>query len=296
MPAPARILAATDFSAIAGLAVDRAAQLAVALPASLALLHVVEPDLLLAMRDLVGGRDLAAAVVEQARMQLSATARAVQQRHGLAPSTELREGMLLHELRDGTTDADLVVLGARGAHPLRELTLGTSADRMARVSRSPLLVVRTPALQPYRQVLVAVDFSDQSRHALEVALRLLPQARIELFHCFDVAYESRMRLGGADDAQIDGYRERTQGSARAQIDAWAGTLPQSGRLYTVLRNGDVRFELMKHLEHHPADLVVLGKQGRSVLADTLLGSATTWMLNHLACDVLVVPPGVRSAS
>ena len=124
------ILAATDFSDPAGRAVQRAGVLASEHAAQLRLLHVLEPDALLALRDLLpGGLDVQAAVAEQADLLLRAAVAQLREQQGVQAQPVLRSGRLLHELDDQERQADVTVLGAVGSHAVRELTLGTTADR-----------------------------------------------------------------------------------------------------------------------------------------------------------------------
>jgi hypothetical protein len=44
-----------------------------------------------------------------------------------------------------------------------------------------------------------------------------------------------------------------------------------------------------------ADIIVAGKQGRSTMADFLLGSVTRRMLAQAACDVLILPRAAAEA-
>jgi hypothetical protein len=55
-----------------------------------------------------------------------------------------------------------------------------------------VLVVKQAAPRPYRRVLVAVDFSDHSRHALELALRLAQQAEFHALHVY-AGFEGMLR-------------------------------------------------------------------------------------------------------
>jgi nucleotide-binding universal stress UspA family protein len=283
------VLAATDFSAGAQAAAGRAAAQAAELGAALTLLHVVEPESFSGLRDLLApGRDFQAAITEQARMMLEAEAAAHADAQGRRPQTLLREGSAVDEICKAGDAADLVAVGAHGGNGLRGIVLGTTADRLARQLRKPLLVVRAPAERTYRRVLVPVDFSDNSRRALQVALAVAPAASIHLVHCVHLPAEGRMRLGGATQNDLDRYRAQLAADAQAQLAGWADTPRITG---TTVRNGDVRMELSKMAQEGQADLVAIGKHGTSLLADTLLGSLTMWSLDHVPCDVLVVPAG-----
>jgi universal stress protein E len=285
-----RVLAATDFSSGARQAAVRAAQLASAHQAELTLLHVFEPDPFVALRDLVTGSDLQTRVEEQARMELAALAEAAARHQATPVHTALHTGSPLQELTTAARDADILVLGAQGSHPIRQFALGSTAERLSRTTDRPLLVVRNEPTGGYRRVLVAMDFSDASRRALQAALRLAPDAAVRLVHCFSVPFESRLRIADVTDEQIDAYREHSR--ARA-MDRLRDLLRQSGigtRVHASVRQGDARLELLGAADEDGSDLIAVGKQGQSLMADALLGSVTSWLLREASCDVLVMPP------
>lgn len=284
------VLAATDFSAGAQAAVRRAAVQAGELKADLTLMHVVERDVLVGLRELFAQRDLWPAMVEQGRIQLEASAGAVASAYQLKPGTLLREGAAVQELRAAGANADLLVIGARDDQPLRDLSLGKTADRLARLAARPLLVVRQEPEHGYRRVLVPVDFSDNSHQAVLAARALAPGASLHLLHCFDLPYEGRMRMAGATNEDLARYRSQMRLDAEDKMRLLADGLGgDPGRIATSIVPGDVRFELSRLVQQERADLVAVGKQGSSLMGDTFLGSVTSWALSHVACDVLVVP-------
>jgi len=285
------VLVGTDFSASAKQAVARAARIAAARGATLSLLHVIEQDWMLAARSLVGGRDFQAAVEEQCTMQLGALADEVAQLEGgQRPKVMLRTGSPIQELNRASQAADLVVVACGGGnHPLRQATLGSTASRLARLATGPLLAVRTATQGDYRRVLVATDFSEVSVDVMQAAMRLAPDASSELVHCFDIAYEGRLRLAGAADQDLDRYRSQARAAAEREAQALVTRGQMPARTRISIRQGDARFELLEAAQRSGADLIVVGKHGRSFLTDTLLGSVTSWLLAEAPCDVLVVP-------
>lgn len=113
----------------------------------------------------------AAAAVEGALEELAGEMRGT---HGLACSPHVRSGAVVPEIARAAAEYDLVALGAHGEHPLRDLVLGSSAQRLLRLGTSPVLVVKRPPEGPYRRVLAPVDFSADSEAA--VSLDTLPLA------------------------------------------------------------------------------------------------------------------------
>ena len=119
-------------------------------------------------------------------------------------------------------DADLLVVGARGEALLRHALLGSTASRLLRKSAArPVLMVKQPPHQPYRRVLIPVDFSPASTRALHLVQRLAPGAHLILLHVFHVPFEGRLSYAGVDKAAIHTYRRRRREDALQHLHALA---------------------------------------------------------------------------
>lgn len=294
MQALRRILAATDFSACSGSAARRAALLAKAHGADLGLVHVLEPDALTFVRDwLDEERDIWTALAEQAAIELAAAAEQLGAESGLEVASDLRNGSALEELC-GLKDADLLVLGARGAGAARSAVLGSTADRLLRSAQLPMLVVREAPAGDYRKVLVLMDFSPASVAAFEFAQRLAPTANFHLLHAFDIPYEGRMRMAGVRDGELGRYRDRVHDEAQAKFDALLAGRP-SAQFITSIEQGDVRARYRHAREALRPGLVVVAKQSRSFASDMFLGSVTRSVLYEATSDVLVATRGTLPA-
>ncbi|HET8746969.1 MAG TPA: universal stress protein [Ramlibacter sp.] len=291
MEAITTVLAATDFSADAACAAQRAAQLAREHGAALRLVHVVEPDFLLALRDLVDThRDLQASVRDQAGIELAAAVQALQQGSpGVQVTPVVREGRVLQELGSEEQQADVLVLGARGSHALRELALGTTADRLLRTATRPLLVVRQPPAGPYARVLVLADLEPPSAAALAFAARLAPAASLRLLHAVDLPFEGKLRLAGVGEEEIAAWRARTAAHAHDALERMCDASGQRLRTIVSVQEGDVCRVFLQALEDLRPDLVVVAREHHAPLSDLLLGSVTRVVLAEASCDVLVVP-------
>ena len=284
------LLAVTDFSPDAAHAVRRAALLAGAHGARLVLLHVVEPDGLVAFRDWMSrGRDLRAAVEEQARMQLEACASQVERQQGVAVERQIRLGRAVDVVHAASAAADLVVVGSRGDRGVREAALGSFADRLVRTAHRPVLVVKGPASGAYTRPLALTDFSEAARAALNATLAVADGATVQLLHAFELPFEGKLRLAGARDEDIAAYREEVRTRLAGQMQQAQAESDAPGRVLPGIVPGDVRVEALRAFDRLQPDLVAVGKQGDSLLEDMLLGSTTSSMLASAPCDVLVVP-------
>ena len=285
------ILAPTDFSGPSRHAVERAARLAREHGARLHLLHVVHAGALERLRALLG----ADAAVEpelilDANRQLEALAADLGGAHGPGIQTGLRKGSVLTEVdaQADTIGAELVVLGARGAGFVRRIALGTTAERLLRTTRRPLLVVKQKAHEPYRRVLVPVDFSASSVAAITLARRVAPGALVVLLHAYEVPFETRMRMAGVDTQRIEQYRAQAKQSAHQRLhEAAAAAGLRPGQWRPCLLMQDPSLAIVEQEQEADCDLIVIGKHGAGMVEDFLLGSVTKHVLAESAGDVLV---------
>jgi universal stress protein E len=287
-----RILAATDLSAPARHAVERAAVVSKDTAAALDLLHVANLAPLERLRQLMGATpaDMEQRVLDAARQKLRDLAAALQQRFGVAAGTHVVTGSLLAELArqaDGLA-AGLLVCGARGESVIRHFTLGTTALRLLSTAPCPVLLVKQPPHEPYRRLLVPVDFSPSSLRAIRHARSVAPHADIVLLHAFDVPFEGHLRYASVDEDIINHYRIVAKQEATQKLLALrdeAGLAPDRSSL--VVLRGNPTLSIIEQEQEWDCDLIVMGKQGESLLEKMLLGSVTKHVLAESQGDVLV---------
>ena len=287
-----RILAATDLSSRAGLAMERAIQLAAQHGARLSLLHVLDTTLPEAelLETLELSRDsLLQTLTDETRQRLEEDFIPFAQAAGVAAQAHVIPGRDVPEIlalaRRG--NADLLVLGAHGAHFLRDRLVSTTTEKVVRHGDCPTLVVKHPTQGPYRRVLVPVDFSACSRQAAQLAGLLTPQAEITLLHVLDSQVVESLRSAGLDDRTLDRYYTEQEQHALREMDQLRATLeytPAEVRLAPGYPP-DVIQASGRQLE---ADLVVMGTEGRGRLQRMLLGSVATHALHESRCDILLV--------
>lgn len=186
--------------------------------------------------------------------------------------------------------ADLIVIGPGKAKNMREKVFGSTADRVVRTARQPILVVRSSVANPYRHIAVAADFSTASRAAAKAALRLAPDAVIELVHAMEtpLAFEQAMQRAGTSQKEIDRYRRARASEARRQISASLEKhdLPLVQAKLRIV-DGDAAQALVRFTRHGRTDLIALGTHGGNALSQILLGSVARHVLRAAGCDVLV---------
>lgn len=287
-----RLLAATDLSAPARHAVERAASVALATGAQLDLVHVVAPKPMDRLQQMVGllPPDLQQTMLDAPRKAAQELADTLAQRHGVQAQVHVANGPLLAELRRcaESSHADLVVLGARGAGYMRHALLGSTAERMLSRASRPMLVVKQAPRVRYQKVLVPVDFSERSLASIRLAQAVAPGAALILLHAYDVPFEGMMEYAGVQTEQIQQYRANARQQAQksmAELCAAAGLDPL--RVPALVLHGDPMQLLVQQEQERDCDLIVMGKQGDNAVEDVFLGSVTRYALAQSQCDVLL---------
>lgn len=291
MPAPFKIVAATDFSSAANRAVLRAALIARQQNAELHLLHVTTPFALYPgqMDGLVDYPILSDSLGEQAE----AAARVLRQRYDIRVQVAQRIGRTHRRIADyaAETGASLVVVGARGHSPLQRLLLGSTAWRLLRVCPCPVLLVRGEPVAPHGRVLAAVDFFPHSRAVVQWAHRLAADGRLQLLHVLEPLDESGLRARGLDGAALQQWREEMRTIAANLMANLGADLPgeeESHGVESLIEPGFPSSKILETAADWRADLIVLGRQGRGGLEDFLVGSVSKDVAQEAVCDVLLV--------
>jgi nucleotide-binding universal stress UspA family protein len=286
------IVAATDLSAPSRHACERAGRLAGDHGATLALVHTLGGT---ALEDLRRWIDEDAqtedAVRSDAMGRLHAMAADLNQRYGIHVTEHFVIGHPVQEITRfaDQADADLLVTGTRGAGFFRGVVVGSTAERLAKRSGRPVLMVRQSVHEAYRRVLVPVDFSTWSADAVMLAQRIAPGATLVLMHAVEVPFEGRLRTVGVADAVIAHYRDAARAESRQQLQQLAALIGlDPGQVHLSTPDGAHAWMLIAQEEQeHDCDLIVIGRQGRHMLDELLLGSTTRMVLSECTVDVLV---------
>jgi nucleotide-binding universal stress UspA family protein len=136
----------------------------------------------------------------------------------------------------------------------------------------------------YNRIIIAVDGSDEARHAATRGLELARvfDAAVEVVH---VVEQRALRLTrtATENTQL---RER----GNAILDEIEELASEGGQsVATELREGKPAVELSEFAAERDADLLVIGRQGMTGLSKRLLGGVTEQVLQRTSVPVFVVP-------
>jgi nucleotide-binding universal stress UspA family protein len=195
--------------------------------------------------------------------------------------------------------AELIVMGRGGLRPFRDAFLGSTAERVTRRARIPVLVVRLPARDEYRRPALALDLDDAAARVIAAFLRVMPRARspVMIIHAFVDPYRGMVYSHLAPGAIQEREHELREQASLQLEKLLAGALarakmpPESAPLWKPhVRYGSPRTLIESAVKKAERDLLVLGSRGYSGLTQFFLGTVAGDVLREVACDVLVVPP------
>ncbi|MBV8884555.1 MAG: universal stress protein [Chroococcidiopsidaceae cyanobacterium CP_BM_RX_35] len=155
----------------------------------------------------------------------------------------------------------------------------------------------------FNKILVAIDTSPTSKYVFDEGLSLAKsfQARLMLLHVLsaeEAGMPNWLPLLGAEyglvasDAMIESYRRQWEAFEQQGLELLRSRT-------TAATNAGVNTEFTQHsgspgrticdsARTWGADLLVVGRRGRSGLSELLLGSVSNYVLHHAPCSVLVV--------
>lgn len=272
------IIAATDLSPESDLAVSRACALARRLNAPLIVLHIVDDQLPLLARDAVSTE--ARLLMEE---QLSRCPKASDSETQLVIEPGRVAESILHKVSE--ENAQLLVMGRHHQRSL-ELFVGTTLERVSRLSSAPVLMVAT-AGGHYDSALLALDFSACASDALRCAARLLDGGKLNALHLCNPPLGTRMAGPAAEQAFINEQRDMLEYLLKDELETLELIGTTAPQIDLQVSTGEVQEQLQQAIFRLAPDFIALGSHSRSGISEALLGSLAQALLRDPPCDVLV---------
>lgn len=284
------ILAASDLAEGSDTGLRAAAALARATEAELHAFHCVrQPPPL--WEELSGG-GASERWLRHARTDLEWQVRRVLGEEAAPTSMEVALGQPARQIteRASQVSADLVVLGPHRSRGALDDLLGSTADRVIRISPVPCLSVNRRVRLPLRRILLLTDFSEPASHALEVGLDWLISspalyrsetgpATIQLLHVS--AFATPWQPG-----PVEPYLAQQAEAARRLIPEG-----EPLRLLPRIVSEPLPVDGIRRVaDRWSADLIIMGTHGFSTLGRALFGSVASAVVRTVRYPILLVPP------
>jgi nucleotide-binding universal stress UspA family protein len=140
----------------------------------------------------------------------------------------------------------------------------------------------------FKTIVIAVDFSEHARKALDMGIDLAKQfgASVHLVHAFELPMPI---LTPYEVALPDNFMGDARKAGRRELDALEKTAADAGLdVKSHLRDGPPDMAIDEVAKEVSADLIVIGTRGNTGLKHIVLGSVAERTLRHSPCPVLAV--------
>ena len=195
---PQRVLVASDHSDQAGIAIERAVELACEHNAEIFILHIIDEDL---------PPDAQSYLTTLADHHIRDQLQRMPKAEELTKTIEIVVGRPDIDIveRADLVDADLIVVGLHARILEENLKIeGSVAEQIIQGTHLPVLVVKNRPAGPYGSVVVGVDFSAHCQEAVRCAALIAPSATLHFVHALqEHAHLVRFRNSESRSRSLD---------------------------------------------------------------------------------------------
>jgi nucleotide-binding universal stress UspA family protein len=211
----------------------------------------------------------------------------------LRVSSRLLQGVPWEQITEAAhTDPAIatIVMGTHGRSGIARVLLGSVTEQVIRHAACSVLAIREQGgALPFRNILCPIDFSDDSRRAIERAAEFARSGAtgIKLLHVIEPAISYRELSMGANWLEVRDHK------ATHELAGWASDLEKkvSVPVTTAIEVGRPGWRILAAVDADPSiDLVIMGSHGRTGIKRVLLGSVAEKVLRHATRPVLIARP------
>ncbi len=184
---------------------------------------------------------------------------------------------------------ELIVVGSHGHSGFVDSLLGSTAQKLMRLSKVPLMIVPEKEKHQafaFQNILVPTDFSNAGLKAIRLGIQMAQSwgSTLHVLHIIDLKALWEMQ-------KTAGYLIPRIGESLDVAPTIKKLLEQEGysgesRLATLF--GDPNEEILNYAEEHKIDFIVMGAHGRKGLNRVLIGSTTASVVRHASIPVISV--------
>ncbi|HEX5034450.1 MAG TPA: universal stress protein [bacterium] len=178
---------------------------------------------------------------------------------------------------------DLVVMATHGRSGLSHALLGSVAERVLRHSTAPVLLVRSPADWPPKQVLIPIDFSDAKEDSAMLVAQLGAKS-LELLHVLGLP--DLLILPDGQPASLIRDEKALREEAIGQLQKLRSQHPSLKDASVHVSIGPAGEEICRRAGEGGFDLILMPTEGRSGISRFFVGSVAERVARSAPCNVL----------
>ncbi len=183
------------------------------------------------------------------------------------------------------THANLLMVGSGNKKTDDTFQLGSTAEKIIRKSNKPVFVVKSGQTLTVKNIICPVDFSMESKRALNSAIIIARMVDAKLV-ILSVYRGFKPNFANLDASEINKTRfvEYQQEFESFLKDFNLIDLNHEKHLV----NGEPSQEILKFIRQENSDLLIMGTTGRSGISKVLMGSVTEKVIREVPCSFITV--------
>ncbi|MDX1763881.1 MAG: universal stress protein [bacterium] len=139
-----------------------------------------------------------------------------------------------------------------------------------------------------RKVLIAIDFSQSSKQALQYASQFFHGCGVE-FHVAHIVADPFIEGSYIPHLSVDKMEKTTEEYAQEALSKFIpGKFMDTESVTTVVLRGDPYAEIVNYAAEHKVEMIVIGSHGSSPIENMLIGSVADKVIRMSSVPVLVV--------
>jgi len=272
-----RILIPVDFTETSDLAITEALTIANAVDAEIYILHVVEyneyyfsvvPETQVMLPSLITLEKAVKKKMEELREK-------IKKKSGLAPKVFVTTGHVHSEIIDFAEKKkiDLIIMGTHGASGYKEFFIGSNAQHVVTLSKSPVLTMCMEKSKPgFKNILIPIDASLHSREKVNLAIKIA-----------DIFKSKIHLLGLTDSKDID---EQNKINIKLDSIKKISNMHKLDHKSVVVQGTSLAKAARGYANKNKCDLIVINTGHESAITGIFLGAFAQQIVNHSKVPVL----------
>ena len=189
---------------------------------------------------------------------------------------------------------DLIIMATHGRSGIRRWTVGSVADKVIRVTKQPVLLIRAGSPRPrvldrgmLKKVLVPLDSSEISEAIIPYVEELAQRLDLELFLL--MVQESKYYIPSKNAIYPDEYFKSTEEVAKGYLDKVSTQLSLKGiSVKSDVLTGAAAEQILVFADQIDADVIAMATHGRSGVSRWALGSVAENVLHEGTLPLLLI--------
>lgn len=276
-----RVLLPTDFSRPSRGAMEMAISLAEKFNSEITLLHVLP--------GFSKSKEVIDVLKKTAQDQFKAISKKINSSGGKATELVIATGSYFDQIIQHAEkqDVNLILMDSGKKESAEKYKLSTTVSKVVRKSNKPVWVMKWNMPASIKRIICPVDFSRPSRRALTNAIHLARVFQSELTVLNVIA--PLTDIPSSRNAQHNTEQRLISEEQTSEFERFLKEFNfHNVKLLKEIYQGKPYKEILKRINAHKSDLLVMGTTGRTGLSRILMGSVTEKVVREVPCSFITL--------